>query len=516
VILLICIYVGTGGLFVTKPTGFIPTEDGGVFMTGITLPEGSSAARTNEVLTSLEKEFTELFPEINNITAISGMNLLNRAFKSSGATFFIQLKPWGERNRSVADILAVIKAKYGQYPHATILAVSPPAVPGLGMSGGFSMMVLDQKGSDIKDFEAVVGQFLAKANQRPEIGMAYTLFSSRTPNYEVTINREQVKKMGVSIGQLYGTLSAYLGSSYVNDFTKYGRNYRVVTQADTTYRMHIEDIQKLYVKNQQGQPVPIGSLVSYQKVEKPASINHYNMFRSIEVSGSAAPGYSSGDVLNALEEVALEVLPEGYVHQFSGLSLQEKMSGNTTILIFALCIVFVFLLLAALYESWSVPFSILLSVPLGLFGAILTLMFIPALDNNIYAQIGLVTIIGLAAKNAILIVEFAKERVDLGMGIIPSTIEAVKLRLRPIIMTSLAFILGIIPLMYSAGAGAISRQTIGWTVFGGMLIATFLAIFIVPVLFVLISKIAYSKEKLAKLEEEYKKSHASGHEPHGH
>ncbi len=495
-ILLVCVYVGTFGLFQTKSTGFIPNEDAGLFLVGVTLPEGSSGIRTNEVLTEIEAEFRNSIPEINNITQISGINLLNRSFKSNGATFFVQLKPWEDRERSVFEILDQIRGTYAGYQSASILPVSPAAIPGLGMSGGFAIQLIDQRGSDIKDFEAVVGQYVAALNQRPEIGQAYSLFNSRTPNYEVSINREQVKRMGVSIGQVYSTLSGYLGSSYVNDFTRYGRNYRVVTQADTTYRMAIEDINKLYVKNQQGVAVPISSLVHYKVVEKPSIINHFNIFRSIEVSGSAAPGYSSGDAINALEEVAASVLPEGYSFEYSGLTLQERQSGNTTIQIFVLCIVFVFLLLAALYESWSVPFSILLSVPLGLFGAIMVLFLLPYLDNNIYAQIGLVAIIGLAAKNAILIVEFAKERVDMGMNVIQATMEAVKLRLRPIIMTSLAFILGIVPLMFSAGAGAISRQTIGWTVFGGMTIATILAIFIVPVLFVVITRIAYGKKKV--------------------
>src|SRR5690606_9793124 len=364
-----------------------------------------------------------------------------------------------------------------------VLAVTPPAIPGLGTSGGFSLMIQDQQTVDIKQFEAVVGKFLAAANQRPEIGMAYTLFNSNSPNFRISVNREQAKKMLVPVSSIYSTISAYLGSAYINDFTRYGRNFRVVTQADNQYRMNIEDINKLYVNNARGESVPLSTLVTWELVQNPSIINHYNIFRSIEVSGSAAPGYSSGDALRALREVAEETLPNGYSYDFSGLSLQESQSGNTTVMIFALCIIFVFLLLASLYESWSVPFSILLSVPIGIFGAILTLMFIPTLDNNIYAQIGLVTIIGLAAKNAILIVEFAKERVDIGMPLLDSILDAVKLRLRPIIMTSFAFILGIIPLMMSNGAGAFARRTIGWTVFGGMTAATLLAIFIVPVLF---------------------------------
>ncbi len=499
-IILLCIFVGTGYMFKVKPTGFIPTEDNGMFFAGVTLPEGAAANRTSTVLDELEADLRKDFPEIKHITLISGINILNRSFKSNGATLFVSLKPWKERKRTSAEITGTIMGKYRNYSKARILAVTPPAIPGLGTSGGFSMMLQDHQTVDIKQFEAVVGQFLAAANQRPEIGMAYTLFNSNSPNFKVSVNREQAKKMAVPVSSVYSTLSAYLGSAYINDFTKYGRNFRVVTQADQDYRMNIEDINKLYVKNLQGASIPMSSLVSWELVQNPSIINHYNIFRSIEVSGSAAPGYSSGDALNALEEVAAQTLPDGYGYDFSGLSLQEKQSGNMTIIIFALCIVFVFLLLASLYESWSVPFSILLSVPIGIFGAILTLLFIPALDNNIYAQIGLVTIIGLAAKNAILIVEFAKERVDIGMPLLDATLDAVKLRLRPIIMTSFAFILGIIPLMLSTGAGAFSRQTIGWTVFGGMGAATLLGIFIIPVLFYVITRMAYGKKKLAELE----------------
>jgi len=504
IIILICIYVGTVGLFSTKPTGFIPTEDAGVFMMGVTLPEGASSERTAALLDAVSDSLRRQNPEIRNVMSISGINLLNRSFKPNGGTFFVQLTPWDERTRTAGEIVASLQQQYTGFQQASILPVMPPAIPGLGVSGGFSMQLIDQRNGDIKDFEAQVGKFLAAANQRPEIGMAYTLFNSNTPNYLVKVDREQAKRMGVSVSSVYSTVSSFLGSSYVNDFTRYGRNFRVVSQADTAFRMDINDINKLYVKNTQGNPVPLSALVSHEIIESPSIINHFNIFRSIDLMGGAAPGYSSGDALQALEETAAQTLGAGFTYEFSGLSLQEKEAGNMTIIIFALCILFVFLLLAALYESWSVPFSILLSVPLGIFGAILALTFLPRLDNNIYAQIGLVAIIGLAAKNAILIVEFAKERVDIGMGLLKATLEAVKLRLRPIIMTSFAFILGIVPLMYSTGAGAVSRQTIGWTVFGGMLIATLFAIFIVPVLFVLISKVAYGKKKLAELKAAYK------------
>ncbi|WP_374166932.1 efflux RND transporter permease subunit [Arcticibacter sp. MXS-1] len=502
-IILLCIYVGAFGLFRAKSAGFIPNEDAGIFLMGASLPEGASAARTNEFLEKITKEIQKQVPEVKNITSIAGINILNRAFKSNAGTFFVQLVPWEERHRTVSEIIGQVQGMFAGAKEGSLLAVSPPAIPGLGTSGGFSLQIEEQTSGDIKNFVGSVYKFLGAANQRPEIAMAYTLFNANTPNYQLTVDRDQAKKMGVSVGSIYSTISSYLGSSYINDFTRYGRNFRVVTQADTSYRSHIEDLNKLYVKNAAGTNVPLSGLVSYKMAENPSIINHYNLFRSIEINGAAKPGYSSGDALKALEEVAAQTLPSGYTYSFSGLSLQERQAGNKTIMIFALCIVFVFLLLAALYESWSVPFSILLSVPLGVFGAILALIFLPKLDNNIYAQIGLVTLIGLAAKNAILIVEFAKERVDWGMELVAATLEAVKLRLRPIIMTSLAFILGIIPLMLSSGAGAAARQTIGWTVFGGMLAATLLAIFIVPVLFVLITRFAYGKQKLAELQANY-------------
>ncbi|MBC7567445.1 MAG: efflux RND transporter permease subunit, partial [Pedobacter sp.] len=499
-----CLYVGTVGLFVKKPGGFIPSEDAGIFLMGVSLPEGASAARTDAFIKRITETIKKKFPEVKNITSIGGINILNRSFKSNAATFFVQLKSWDDREGDVASTIAGVTKEFAGDKDGSVIVVAPPPIPGLGISGGFSLQIQEKQAGDIKQFEANVGKFLMAANQRPEIGKAYTLFNSRTPNYQVHVDRDQAKKMGVSIGAVYSTISAYLGSSYVNDFTKYGRNFRVVTQADTNFRKGIEDLSRLYVKNNAGSSVPLSSIVTYDVVEKPSIINHFNLFRSIEITGSAKPGSSSGDALKALEEVAAKTLPSNYSYSFSGLSLEEKEAGSSTTLIFALIIVFVFLLLASLYESWSVPFSILLSVPLGLFGAILALTFLPKLDNNIYAQVGLITLIGLSAKNAILIVEFAKERVDWGMELIAATIEAVKLRLRPIIMTSLAFILGVIPLIISHGAGAVSRKTIGWTVAAGMLSATVLALFIVPVLFVLITKLAYGKKKLAELEASYK------------
>lgn len=507
IIMLICIYVGTGAMFAIKPTGFVPNEDEGRLFISVTLPEGSSSSRTAEVLDKMGLIIREKFPAIKNATSIAGLNVLNFSVKSNTGTFFTQLQPWDQRTSNedkLEGLMGRMRKEFASIKEANIIIVSPPAVPGLGNTGGFTFVLQQREAGSVKELEEVTGKFVAAINQRPEIANAYSFYNARTPGYEVLVDREKAKRMGVSLSAAYGVISNYLGSTYINDFTKYGRNFRVVAQADTAYRMNVEAIKSYYVKNNQGQPVPLSAIIDYKVVENAALLSHYNLFRSADVNGGSAPGYSSGDAIAALEEVAEQVLPAGYGYEFSGLSREEKRSGGTTGAIFALSIGFVFLLLAALYESWSVPFSILLSVPIGAFGAILALTFLPHLSNNVYAQIGLITLIGLTAKNAILIVEFAKERVDWGMELIAATIEAVKLRLRPIIMTSMAFILGILPLVFSAGAGAVARQTIGWTVLGGMLAATFLAIFIVPVLFVLITRVAYGKTKLAELQANYK------------
>lgn len=503
-IMLGVIFVGTFGLFQTKPTGFLPTEDEGRLFVSVELPEGASSSRTREVMAEMV-ELIRSTEGINNVTGIGGLNAINFSFKPNSATFFVQMHPWEERKDPSLQLFGIIGAlnqKFQAVEEANIVVVPPPAIPGLGQTGGFSFMLEQRAGGDVKELEQVLGQFLQAVNERPEIDRAFSFFTAKTPGYHVEVDREKVKKLGVSLTDVFSTMSGFMGSSYVNDFTKYGRNFRVVTQADTTYRSGIEDLEKYYVLNREGESVPLSALVSYKVVENAPVISHYNLFRSAEINGNAAPGYSSGQAIQALEEVAAEVLPDGYSYDFSGLSREEMAAGNSTILIFALAIILVSLLLAALYESWSVPFSVLLALPLGAFGAIVALTFLPKLDNNVYAQIGLITLIGLAAKNAILIVEFAKERVDKGMPLVKATLEAAKLRLRPIIMTSLAFILGVVPLALSNGAGAVARQTIGWTVIGGMMAATFLAIFFVPVLYVVITKLAYGKKELKRLEDE--------------
>jgi hydrophobic/amphiphilic exporter-1 (mainly G- bacteria), HAE1 family len=500
-VLLACLYVGTFGLFSAKPTGFIPTEDEGRLFISLELPQAASSSRTKEVLDQMTQLIMEV-PAIKNTTAIGGLNSINFSTKSNAGAFFIQLHPWDERkekSEQLFGVIAQLQEKFSVIKEGNIVIVPPPAIPGLGRTGGFSFMLEQRASGDIKEFESVVQEFLAKANQRPEIAGAFTFFTAKTPGYHVEVDREKAKRMGVALTDVFNTMSSNMGSQYVNDFTMYGRNFRVVAQADTAFRGDIRDLGQYYVQNRQGESIPLSALVSVQVRESAPLISHYNLFRSTEINGNPAPGYSSGQALQALEEVAAEVLPAGYGYDFSGLSREELSAGNMTVLIFSLSILLVLLLLAALYESWSVPFSILFAVPLGAFGAILALTLLPNLSNNVYAQIGLVTLIGLAAKNAILIVEFAKERLERGMDLVEATIEAVQLRLRPIIMTSMAFILGVLPLALSSGAGAVARQTIGWTVIGGMLAATFLAIFVVPVLYVVITRVAYGKGKLREM-----------------
>lgn len=501
-VMLTCVYIGTGFMFKEKPTGFIPTEDEGRIFVNFEMPEATSTTQSIELLHAIMDTLKHT-EGIAHFAALGGINAISLASKSNSGAIFTSLTPWEDRTSKALQldgIIATLQNKFAHIKGATIIVTSPPAIPGLGQSGGFTFELEQKESTDnIKQFEKVMQTFISEANKRPEIGKAFSFFTARTPGYQVDVDREKCKKLGVSLSDVYNTMQTFLGSKYVNDITLYGRNFKVIAQADTLFRGDIHALDQYYVRNLQGTMVPLSTLISYKLTENPALISHYNLFRSAEINGSAREGYSSGQALDALKEVAAKVLPAGYGYEFAGLSREEINAGHSTILIFSLSILFVFLFLAALYESWSVPFSVLLAVPIGAFGAILTLTLIPNLANNIYAQIGLVTLIGLAAKNAILIVEFAKERVDGGVDILAATMEAVRLRLRPIIMTSFAFILGVLPLVFATGAGSVARSTIGYTVFGGMLAATLLAIFIVPVLFVLISKIAYSKEKLASL-----------------
>ena len=505
-VMMVVLFIGLFFLFKNKPSGFIPTEDEGRLFVTYEMPEASSTNRSIDMLKEIMARI-EKMPEVNVAGGLAGLNIISFSNKSNVGTIFIDLKGWDERKgkeHHVQSVIAKIRAATADIREARVIPIAPPAIPGLGATSGFTFQLQQTTTTDnVQQFEAVMRDFLGKLNQREEIGMAYSFFNARTPSYQVDVDRAQAKKLGVSVSEIYATLSNFLGSSYVNDFNLYGRNFRVMSQADSSFRGSLDEIGKYYVRNSQGNMIPLSSLITSRVVEAPSVISHFNVYRSVEINGSPAEGYSSGQAIQALQEVA-KTLPVGYGYEFSGITREEISAGNQQVTIFAISLVFVFLFLAALYESWSVPFSVLFAVPIGAFGSILTLTFIPSLSNNIYAQIGLITLIGLAAKNAILIVEFAKERVDRGIDIIHATLQAVRLRLRPIIMTSLAFILGVLPLAFAKGAAAESRNTIGWTVFGGMLAATTLAIFVVPVLFALITKLSYGK-KLKQLQEEHRK-----------
>jgi hydrophobic/amphiphilic exporter-1 (mainly G- bacteria), HAE1 family len=506
IILLLCIGVGTFYLFKSKPSGFIPNEDMGRLQVTYELSEASSTIQSVEYMIRLMKVVGET-PGVGHYTASSGINVTNGAQKSNSGTIFCQLKPWDQRNKPEEQVPGIIEVMFKNIAkaglkNAKVVIMQPAPIPGIGQSAGFSFQVEQRNtADDVHEFEKVVRKFVADANKNPAISRAVTYYSAHTPSYDLKVDREKCMKMGVNISDIFTTIQSYMGSSYVNDFTLYNRTFHVVIQADTIYRRLVTDMEKYYVRNKNGNMLPISSLISYKPIEAAPVIPHFNIFRSAEVDGGPATGYSSGQAIDAIKEVAAKALPRGYGFEFSGLSYEEIIAGSQTIYIFLFSLTFVFLFLAALYESWSVPFSVMLSVPIGAFGAILTLTFIPALSNNVYAQIGLITLIGLAAKNAILIVEYAKVRVDRGEDLIQSTIDAVSLRLRPIIMTSMAFIFGVLPLAFATGAGAVARRTIGFTVLGGMVAASSLAIFIVPVLFVVIVKIAYGKKQLKYLTE---------------
>jgi hydrophobic/amphiphilic exporter-1 (mainly G- bacteria), HAE1 family len=508
VLLLILICIGTWFLFKVKPSGFIPPEDGGRLFVTYQMPEATSTTQSVELMEKLMKVVGST-PGVIHYAAFSGFNILNGGANSNNGTIFCTLAPWDERKKAgekIPGILGVIKQRVAAagIKNANVVVIPPPPIQGIGQAAGFSMQIQQGNTSDdIHAFEKVVKKFVAEAHKNPAISTAFSYYGAHTPSYNLTVDRDMCEKLGVNISDVFNTMQAYMGSLFVNNFTLYNRTYHVVVQADTSFRALISNINKYYVRNQAGQMLPLSTLISYQPIETAPLIQHFNIFRSAEVDGSTPAGYSTGQGIEALKQTAAKVLPQGYTYEFSGLSYEEIKAGTTTVYIFIFSITFVFLFLAALYESWSVPFSVMLAVPISAFGAILMLTCVPPLTNNVYAQIGLITLIGLSAKNAILIVEFAKIRVDRGEELLQSTLEAVRLRLRPIIMTSVAFILGVMPLVLATGAGAVARNTIGFTVLGGMLASTCISIFIVPVLFVLFTKFSYGKKQLAWLQEHH-------------
>ncbi len=508
VILLIVICVGAYIMFKIKPSGFVPAEDDGRIYVTYQLPEATSTTQSVELMTKLMKIVGET-PGVLHFAALSGLNVISGGNNSNNGTIFVMLKPWDDRqvdSQKVPGILAEVKKRIAKagIKNANINVTQPAPIRGIGQAAGFDFQI--EQGStsdDVHQFETVVKKFIAACKKNPAIATANCYFTAHTPSFSLTVDREKCQKMGVDISTVFNTMQAYMGSIFVNNITLYNRTYHVVVQADTNFRALISDMDKYYVRNSTGDMLPLSTLISYKPLETAPLISHFNIFRSAEVTGTIPQGFSSGQSIEALKETAAKVLPPGYTYEFAGLSYEEIKAGSATVYIFLCSIIFVFLFLAALYESWSVPFSVMLAVPISAFGAIVALSLATKLSNNVYAQIGLITLIGLSAKNAILIVEFAKMRVDLGEPLLKSTLEGAGLRLRPIIMTSFAFILGVLPLVFATGAGAVARNTIGITVLGGMLASTIISIFIVPVLFILFTKLSYGKKQLAWLQEHH-------------
>ncbi len=485
----------TASLFRSIPMAFLPEEDQGYFITVVQLPDGASKKRTDAVVDRVE-QYYHTVPAIYGTQVLSGQNFVFNTRGTNTATMFTPLKHWDERKSPGQHVKALIGGafkEFGGIPGALVLPFNAPSIRGLGATGGFSVQLQDPSGGDFKKFGAVAQAFVAKARQDPAIGSVSTSFRVSAPRVHATVNRERAKALGVPISEVFDTLQAYFGNLYVNDFVKFGRVYRVQTEAEPQYRSRPADISKIYVRATTGggtTMIPLDTVVSTTFTSGPDPVTHFNGYNTALVLGSAAPGYSSGQALDALERAAQEVLiPQGYDLDWSGISYQERKAGSQSVFAFGFGLLMVFLVLAAQYESWSVPFAVILAVPFGVFGALVA-VWLGGMANDIYFQIGLVTLIGLAAKNAILIVEFANQRYAHGIPVIEAAIEAARLRFRPIIMTSLAFILGVVPLVVAGGAGAASRHSIGTGVFGGMLAATFLAVFFVPLFFLLIRRMS--------------------------
>ncbi|TLY21423.1 MAG: multidrug efflux RND transporter permease subunit [Nitrospirae bacterium] len=480
----------------STPRSFLPEEDQGYFITMVQLPDGASKQRTTEVVSKLERYYLSV-PEIYSTEAVVGLNFVFGTRGSNTATIFTPLNLWDQRKRPNQHVKALIGAAFKEFakiPEALILAFNAPSIRGLGATGGFSVQIQDPSGGDFQKFSAATQEFLAKARQDPAIGAIGTPFRVSSPRLYANVNRDRAKALGVPISEVFDTLQAYWGNLYINDFVKFGRVYRVQTESEPQYRSAPGDIAKIYVRAQNGQGssmIPLDTVVTTEYTSGPDPVTHFIGYNTALALGAAAPGASSGQAIEALERVARQVLvPQGYALDWSGISYQERQVGNQSVVAFTFGLLMVFLVLAAQFESWTVPFAVILAVPFGVFGA-LSAVWLRGMTNDIYFQIGLVTLIGLSAKNGILIVEFANKRYEAGMSVVDAALDAAKLRFRPIIMTSMAFMLGVLPLVFANGAGAAGRRSIGTGVLGGMLAATFLAIFFVPLFFVLIRKFSH-------------------------
>jgi HAE1 family hydrophobic/amphiphilic exporter-1 len=501
-VLLIGITIIAGGLGKMVPGGFVPEEDQGYIMVGVQLPDAASLQRTDLACAKIERILAKV-PEIRNSTSIIGLNVFTFQSTPNSATFFIQLKHWSEREKTAAQVVKFINyAMLAKVTEATVMAFGPPPIPGLGTGSGFSMMLQDKSGNTPQYLSMQVARFVEAASKRPEIANVYSTYRSNVPQKYISIDKDKIQKLGLKLADATRPISAYLGGSYVNNFNRFGRQYRTYVQSESAYRMSPDDLKGYFVKDAKGSMIPVSTFATVIDTIGPDYTIRYNMYRAAEVNGTPAKGYSSSQALAALEETAKEVLPADMGYDWSNISYQEKQSEGKGSTMFLMALVFVFLILAAQYESWSLPFSVLLGTPWVIMGALLGLFlssqFAEGYVNNVFAQIGLVMLIGLNAKNAILIVEFAKMKREEGMDAVEAAIQGAKMRLRPILMTSFAFILGVVPLLTATGAGAEARKVMGMAVFSGMIIATVLGVILIPSFYVLVEKFGGSKGKEKK------------------
>ena len=476
----------TGLLYTQVPGGLVPDEDQGYYIGAVILPEGSSLDRTDAVVKKVEAAMSPN-KNIEAVFSLVGLNFLGGGgLKSSAATMFFPLKPWAERSQTAKELVGETYMKTGGIKEGLPLAFAPPAIQGLGQTGGFEFYLQNKGEGGVRKLAQFLPTLLAEANKQPELQGVKSLWQANSPQIQVNVDTEKARALGVAVGDVYNTLAATLGSYYVNDFNKSGRIYQVLMQAEGEFRAKPDDIGALYVRSKTGQMVQIRSLSEIKFSSGPDSVQHFNALPSVQILGEPKPGFSSGQAIIAMERAAAAVLPVDMGYDWGGAAFQQKRSSGAAGLALAAGFVMIFLILAAQYEKWTLPLSVLLALPFGIFGALLA-VYLRNFTNDVYFQIGLVTLLGLSAKNAILIVEFAMVKVHEGMTPVAAALEAARLRFRPILMTSLAFILGVVPLAFSSGAGAAARQSIGTGVLGGMLAATFLAVFLVPLFFKLVN-----------------------------